>query len=161
MSFWTWAKSLEDTFDASSRRNLHDFIGHADTTDESEDNEDDEKAFNLAVPSKPPVSDPVRVGVASAGLKVAGSLKRPCVSRADSVETMVDVREQPESFYYMAREKDDGSLEKAPEARRELVRTATCAVFHNTSAAKGVPHSFVGTPTSTLLRRNSLCLFRS
>lgn len=144
MSFWTWAKALEDSFDASSRRNLREFIGLTDEYDDCEEQNDDEQVPGSKTTSKNLDPDRIRLGITSAGLKGASTVKRPCMSRADSVVTMVEVQDQPEMFYYMARNKEDGAYEKSPEARRELVRTATCAVFHNTSAAKGVPHSFVG-----------------
>ena len=154
MAFWTWAKGLEDAFDASSRRDLRQFIGlNGDPCDPSERSIDETQSFitsSCKSEKELECTDPIRFDIASglgAGARVAGTLKRPCVSRADSVATMVNVQEvQPESFYYMACDKAGSAYEneKKPEARRDLVRTATCAIFHNTSAAKGVPHSFVG-----------------
>jgi KUP system potassium uptake protein len=132
MIFWTWAKSLEDAFDATNRRDLRDFIGHRDCSPFSEE----KNALDRE-------SSEIRLSLTRGlgGAQAAGTFKRPAISRADSVATMVNGRDaDSETFYYMApREK-----EAEEEQKRELVRTDTCAIFHNTSAARGVPHSFVG-----------------
>ncbi|KAI5120334.1 hypothetical protein M0805_000394 [Coniferiporia weirii] len=120
MTFWTWAKGLEDEFDGANRRNLRHFI--------MEDNDD---SVHLALQSTAAEvlseTDDVNDDFGQYGQSQPGALYY--MARTTSHGT-------PD---------EKGSREGTiVEEKRTLARIATCAVFHKLSLGAGVPHSFIG-----------------
>lgn len=123
MLFWTWARRLEDNFDASNRHNLRHFI-HVD-----------EKNAKLTI---------------SVDKDSSVSSKTTKEHHMDAVTTLPSLTEDdaqpatPNVTYYLPKQEKDQEGIESEEERRELVRIPTCAVFHKLTIGRGVPHSFVG-----------------
>ena len=110
-------QGLEEEFDGTNRRNLHDFLipnnvsAAGASSDGTHDGEDD-AGFRLRRVSLTH-RRPVLPGIAEDG---------PELARRDSL-TFID---------------DEAGTEM------DLVRIPTCAIFHNRSSAQGIPHAFYG-----------------
>lgn len=115
MSFWTWAKGLEDAFDSANRKNLRHFIRAAD--------EDDPNSALYAIPEDgraDTVTEDVTEDIAS----FSGGEKK--------------------SNYYFVDEDNLGIKLDADHEKVTLARVNTCAIFHKLTHGKGVPHTFMG-----------------
>jgi KUP system potassium uptake protein len=118
MTFWTWAKGLEDAFDGANRRNLRHFIYVNDKAAEAQ---------------------PVTYALTHLGND------EDIISEED--EPAAADKSQETTYYFlttpseMAMTMDNKKLE---QEKKELVRLPTCAIFHKLAKGKGVPHTFVG-----------------
>ncbi|KIY68292.1 potassium transporter [Cylindrobasidium torrendii FP15055 ss-10] len=117
MTFWTWAKGLEDAFDGKNRRNLRDFIQR------------DEKSsvtFHLESP-----------------INEMPSIEFESESEEDT-NTDFGSRyfyvSQTTSTSLSQKEGVEGKVVQ----RKELSRISSCAIFHKLTEGSGVPHSFIG-----------------
>ncbi|KAG5646513.1 hypothetical protein DXG03_003280 [Asterophora parasitica] len=121
MLLWTWAKSLEDAFDASNRKNLRHFI-QQDFTGKGATYHLKDKTLDVPLPTSDIIKD-----TASA------------ISRQSEPEL-----ESDPTYYYTSvfGEKSD-SGEMLELERRRLQRIPTCAIFHKIAEGKGVPHTFI------------------
>jgi len=116
MIFWTWARGLEEDFDGTNRRNLHDFLipnnvsSDPGVVSDDTNNSDDSPGLQLRRVSitrrRPPLP----------GITEDGELRRDSLTFIDD-ETGTEI---------------------------DLVRLATCAIFHNLSSGNSIPHDFYG-----------------
>lgn len=130
MIFWTWAKGLEDKFDGSNRHNLRHFIS-------TEVQQISKQPTRAASPSLQPSDDTKdetamsEVNVATLDDQLKGEvslfLHRDMNLKRRAI-TGITIQEK----------------KKREEEKMVLVRLPTCAIFHKTSAGKGVPHTFYG-----------------
>jgi len=132
MSFWTWAKGLEDKLDTDQRDNLQDLISSS--------------------PNSPAViseKDPDNLHVPHLQLEDVEEIDRVEKHTEGGVQSQ-GVTEQLEAVKYFIRsaQTEQGIIpdhgEKYDDGSTELVRLPTCAVFHRLNAATGVPPSFIG-----------------
>lgn len=119
-------QGLEDKFDGHNRMNLrHLIMAHVEEEPE-----------------------PLRVGQGHP----AESEATPTIeSEGDQEpEEKQDLDKPTTPSYYIVDQDRDGS-----KRIKELARIPTCAVFHNYTSGKGVPHSFVGKRPSCILHAQS------
>jgi KUP system potassium uptake protein len=116
MVFWTWARGLEDYFDGANRRNLRHFISKEIT-----------ERFTPGTRQRMSISGPS--SPTSAIVEIGGTqfqrMEKDNGEESDIIEDL---------HLYL----DTG------DAKVELPRMSTMAIFHKLSNGKGVPHTFYG-----------------
>ncbi|KLO05737.1 potassium transporter [Schizopora paradoxa] len=144
MTFWTWAKGLEDRFDGKNRKNLRHFIM------------EDEHANIHLLPHQFNRSnfhnsvDDNDNDHALAAEHDFDEFDRPLYYVSSNRNSMVTHSKMgPGGAGEFGEEKSitstlehDGNA--AVEEKKELVRINTCAIFHKLTPGRGVPHSFIG-----------------
>ncbi|KAM6494401.1 Potassium transporter [Amanita muscaria] len=115
MLLWTWARGLEEGFDRANRKNLRHFIQQNKSTESLFTAQDAEKADVV----KPEDDHRVIIDSATATSRRVKAL---------SYVTRYRVTEDPNEVL---------------EAKRDLQRIPTCAIFHKFTRGTGVPHTFI------------------
>ena len=130
MIFWTWAKGLEDEFDGSNRRNLRQFI----STEIPQMSERPTRVPSPSLLSHNDMND--ETGVSEMNVATLDDRFKDNVSLF--LHRDMSLRRRTTIGITIPEKK------KQKEEKMILVRLPTCAIFHKTSAGKGVPHTFYG-----------------
>ncbi|KAM0748500.1 potassium transporter [Meredithblackwellia eburnea MCA 4105] len=117
--FWSWAKSLEDQFDATHRHRLQEFLSNNNTT----------------------LADPIEIGKTT-GSEVSGSSPPLGLGLGPRARTISTISPQLPSQSMGVTLKPN--MLHLVKSSAELVRLPIFGLFHNTSAGtlNGAPHSF-------------------
>ncbi|KAM6494400.1 Potassium transporter [Amanita muscaria] len=118
MLLWTWGKGLEDGFDRVNRKNLRHFIQQNRSKDSISTVQNVEKA---AVDESEDVEVNPRVVI-------------------DATTTAL---RRDHGLSYVTRYRASADPNAVLEAKRDLQRIQTCAIFHKFTRGTGVPHTFV------------------
>ncbi|KII86101.1 hypothetical protein PLICRDRAFT_44566 [Plicaturopsis crispa FD-325 SS-3] len=114
MTFWTWAKGLEDEFDGAHRKNLRHII-HVK-----------EKSIEISV---------------DAPLTMQGEHADDDIGEDDAYHVHPS---KEATYYLSKAAMPSASGMIPTVEKTELARVDTCAIFHKLSKGKGVPHTFTG-----------------